>query len=91
MIGITFFLGKLKGATICSIRNLGKCNDSTENPQHKDGFFSLICRVLSDDKLFFCETLGGGLTMFEIGKLVSKKTTFQIAEGFTNNVSIKQR
>ncbi|MCX6319182.1 MAG: hypothetical protein NTW29_18030 [Bacteroidetes bacterium] len=72
MTGITIFLGQLRTDTIYSIRNRRISNDMVENPQHEDGFFSLVCRVFPDDKLFFSDVHGGGLTVFDVGKLASK-------------------
>lgn len=73
MIGINIILGKLKKSTIYSVRRLGESNDMNINPEHMDGFFSFRCKVYSDDMLFFSGIHGGGLTAFQIGKLVAKE------------------
>jgi hypothetical protein len=71
--GVSIFLGKTRRDTIYSVRSMGESNDMSKNPDYKDGFFSFICKIASDDKLFFSEFKGGGLCEFMIGKLVLKK------------------
>jgi len=73
LAGINIFLGKTKKENLYSIRNLGKSNNKDENPKYKDGFFSFTCKILKDDKLFFTEFDGSGLSEFLIGNLLSRK------------------